>query len=413
MSGGPAGRVFGARHQLPVHSPIPLPALLRSARDRGDSVATLRSRLLRHYDAEEAVPCGSGTAALQLAIRHALARTGTRDVALPGFCCYDVASAAVGAEAGIALYDLDPATLSPDPDSLEGLLRAGLRVVVVAHLYGMPVDWDALDALARSHGAVLVEDAAQGHGGWWRGRPLGSLGGLGVLSFGRGKGWTGGGGGALLLRDGWENAPAPAAAGAGWKVLGASLAQWLLGRPSIYGVPSALPWLALGETRYHPPSPPSDLPRRAAALALRTRAASDAEARARRSAAAALREALEAVPGARPIDPVPGAEPGYLRFPVRVPGALGAFPSPAAALRLGIGRSYPTTLAALPAVRERSVGPGSALPGAEALVRDLVTLPTHSLVLSRERSAALALLGHLPPAWDAVPAGSRCGTVAP
>jgi len=43
-----------------------------------------------------------------------------------------------------------------------------------------------------------------------------------------------------------------------------------------------------------------------------------------------------------------------------------------------VGKGYPTTLGVLPAVRERLVGPETRWPGAEALVREIVTLPTHS-----------------------------------
>ncbi len=108
-------------------------------------------------------------------------------MALPAFTCYDIASAAVGAGVRVALYDVDPDTLGPDPASLERVLAAGAGAVVAGPLYGVPLEWDALRALADRHGALLIEDAAQGHGASWRGRPLGSLGDLSVLSFGRGK----------------------------------------------------------------------------------------------------------------------------------------------------------------------------------------------------------------------------------
>jgi hypothetical protein len=80
--------------------------------------------------------------------------------------------------------------------SLERLLQRGARVVVVASLYGFPVDWDAVAGVLAPYGAIAIEDAAQGDHAAWRGRPLGSVGPISVLSFGRGKGWTGGGGGA-------------------------------------------------------------------------------------------------------------------------------------------------------------------------------------------------------------------------
>src|SRR3989449_6070319 len=104
---------------------------------------------------------------------------------------------------------------------------------------------------AAAVGAAVIEDAAQGFGASWRGRPLGSLGAVSVLSFGRGKGWTGGRGGALLARG---RAPPTAANGNGaglWREgegLVLAAAQGGFARPPPHGPPAPLPWLGLGET---------------------------------------------------------------------------------------------------------------------------------------------------------------------
>ena len=55
-------------------------------------------------------------------------------------------------------------------------------------------------------------------------------------------------------------------------------AQWLLGRPGVYGLPAAIPWLGLGETRYRDPQTPSRMTRAAASLLERTRLAALQEA---------------------------------------------------------------------------------------------------------------------------------------
>ncbi|MHB1329261.1 MAG: hypothetical protein ACYC2K_13775, partial [Gemmatimonadales bacterium] len=105
---------------------------------------------------------------------------------------------------------------------------------------------------------------------------VGALGDLGVLSFGRGKGRTGGHGGALLATSprGVELARSVAAGlkrmATGTQVVGMALllAQWILGRPLLYGIPQAIPGLGLGETRYHDPRPPSAIGRLAAGVVL-------------------------------------------------------------------------------------------------------------------------------------------------
>lgn len=387
------------RHQLAVYSPVSLRAGGRAAGDalrRGaDPRALLLESLLRDYAADTGALCGSGTQALQLALLEAGRRGGGAPVALPAFTCYDIASAAVGAGVRVALYDVDPDTLGPDPASLERVLAAGAGAVVAGPLYGVPLEWDALRELAGRHGALLVEDAAQGHGASWRGRPLGSLGDLGVLSFGRGKGWTGGRGGALLARHGAASAPAalpvPTPADEA-KTAALVAAQWLLGRPEVYGVPASIPGLGLGETTYHDPSRPAGITRAAAALLRHAREGSRREAAARRANAAELLARLPAGGAARTVRvPEPG-EAGWLRLPLRLPRGMDGLASPARARRLGVAGSYPTTLAALPQLRPLLTGPEERWPGAETLVRELVTLPTHSRVTAAEREEILALL---------------------
>src|SRR3989442_356539 len=193
------------RRQPPAYSPVSLSALwsatLHGLRLAPDTRANLIALLECEYAADHVILLGSGTQALQIALRLAMSRVGDPSVALPAFTCFDVASAAVGASARLRFYDVEPSTLAPDLESLERVLERGTRVVVVTPLYGLPVDWDTIDALAVRHGAIVIEDAAQGHHARWRGRPLGSLGSLSVLSFGRGKGLTGGAGGAPLLRE--------------------------------------------------------------------------------------------------------------------------------------------------------------------------------------------------------------------
>ncbi|HEX2189850.1 MAG TPA: DegT/DnrJ/EryC1/StrS family aminotransferase, partial [Longimicrobiaceae bacterium] len=294
------------RHQLAVYSPVSLRAGGRAAGDalpfRADPRPLLLDELLSDYAAETGVLAGSGTQALHLALEEAKRRGGGAPVALPAFTCYDVASAAVGADVRVALYDVDPETLAPDPASLERVLAAGAGAALVGPLYGVPLPWEELRALADRHGAVLVEDAAQGHGASWRGRPLGSLGDLSVLSFGRGKGWTGGRGGALLARGGHGGPlralPEPHAA-AEAKTAALVAAQWLLGRPGVYGIPASIPGLGLGETVYHDPAPPEGITRAAAALVRHGREASRREGEARRASAAALLARLRDAPGVR------------------------------------------------------------------------------------------------------------------
>ena len=388
-------------HQLPVHSPVALSAAWRSARmglgAAEDSRPRVRALVRVLYEAEDAVLTGSGTQALTLALRAAesvLGNGGRRTVALPAYACYDVATAAVAADARIVLYDVCPETLAPDLASLTATLAEGARVVVVAPLYGLPVDWEAIETCTRAFGALAIEDAAQGHGAYWRGRPLGSLGRLSVLSFSRGKGWTAGRGGALLVRGDvrvTDGAPPECGSLSELGVAFSALAHSTLGRPNIYGLPSAIPWLHLGETRYHEPQQPTAISRTAAALLERTLPHATREAVARRANAESLLARIGSNAAARPVTPVSDGTPGFLRLPLRLARGLDTLEDPAGARRIGMAPGYPSTLAALPQVRERLVHAGR-WPGADELVRQLVTVPTHSLVSAADREEMARLL---------------------
>lgn len=389
--------------QTPAYSPLPLRAILGAVRqayvERTDPLPLVRALLRQHYRADAVYLLASGTEALQLALRTAGRLTGRPlAVALPAYGCFDMAAATVGAGADITLYDIDPETLAPDLDSFMAALASGARVAVVAPLYGLSLPWGDLERLTREVGAILVEDAAQGHGASWHGMPLGSLGRISTLSFGRGKGWTAVNGGALLFRGpDLPDLPNPPTIRRAREMSGAlaviarGIIQSTLGRPRWYGLPAAIPFLHLGETRYRPPRTPRKMSSVAAGVLLRTHPTASREARLRRGVAADLVARLpRRAPLVRPV--VGAAGSGYLRLPVLLPRGFAGFRDPDHVLRLGLASGYPATLASLEPVRQRMIGWSTHWPGAEELTRRLVTLPTHSRLTVRDREAVLDAL---------------------
>lgn len=94
----------------------------------------------------------------------------------------------------------------------------------------------------------------------------------------------------------------------------------------------------------------------------------------------------------RPLRPLPGATPGYLRLPLRLARGLAGFDKPAAATRLGLAPSYPAVLPAIPQVRLWVDGPARHFPGGEELARALFTVPTHSVLSGVEQTGLIELL---------------------
>ena len=378
------------RRVPPVHSPVTLAAIasgigaLAGAAER--TRATVTAALGERFGSRDLLLTDSGTTALTLALQ-AGQRRAPGPVALPAYCCYDIATAADGADVPVLLYDLDPATLGPDPDSLRGTLEQGARTVVIAHFYGIPVDLAAVRSLTVRYDALLIEDAAQGAGGAWDGRPLGSLGSLGVLSFGRGKGVTAGRGGALLAND---DTGVAALAAVRHRLMPARtspmepvalLAQWLLARPSLYAIPASLPFLGLGETVYRRPREARGMSAFALGVLRRTLTLADQEAASRRAHAERLLARVRAA--GRRLEAVripPGGVPGYLRLPVLARDASRGCLSSGGARHLGIMPGYPATLSELPGFGTRVRSASASFPGARRVVVSLFTLPTHGLL---------------------------------
>jgi len=371
--------------QLPVRSPLPLGAIVAGvpglwADGRGPA-ERLERTLRDRFAARAALLLDGGTSALAVALRGAAAEAGGRPAALPAYGCFDIATAALGAGVRALLYDTDPATLGPEPASFGRALGADPSAIVLAHLYGVPVDLPRFAGMASRERTVVIEDAAQGSGAWLGERRLGSFGDLSVLSFGRGKGVTGGGGGALLaFTDRGVSILEAARAGlsdggAGLRELVMLKAQWLLGRPGVYRLPASLPFLKLGETVYRAPHPARGIARTSVRVLGRTWGLADAEAGVRRRNAERLLRG--AGPALRPIAAPRDARPGWLRLPVLLgPRARGSRVF-AEARALGIVPGYPIALSELAELRGAWVNRDERLDGARRLAAELVTLPTH------------------------------------
>jgi perosamine synthetase len=333
----------------------------------------------------------TGTSALRMALNLAQTITG-RPAALPAYCCYDVATAMDGTGAAFLLYDVDPETLSPDRGSLRRALEAGARSVVLAHLFGVPADVEAVVALAAEFGALVIEDAAQASGCEFRGKPAGTLGALGVLSFGRGKGVTGGKGGALLVNDPRlvDLALAEWNFGGGLREPRGSIrdyallkAQWLLGRPSLYWIPASLSFLRLGETIYRRPHPVGGISSLAAGVLARTLPLAPREVSRRRFNA----ERLQVMAGGGTHPAVPdGWVAGWLRFPIVLQRTAQDVLLPYHR-RAGVVRGYPRSLADLEGFGSRRLNAAQEFPGARLLAERLVTMPTHRFVRGAKVSA--------------------------
>ena len=146
-----------------------------------------------------AVALASGTSALHLCMRLCGVQPGDKV-----FCSDLTFSATVNPvvyEGGIPVFiDSEYETWNMDPKALRRVfsIYPDVKVVVVANLYGTPAKLDELRAICDSHGARLVEDAAESLGATFKGRQTGTFGDYNVISFNGNKIITGSSGGMLL-----------------------------------------------------------------------------------------------------------------------------------------------------------------------------------------------------------------------
>lgn len=151
--------------------------------------------------ARGALAVNSCTSALELAAVLSGLRP-EHEVILPAHTF--VASAVPFARTGahVRWADIDPASGVLSAATIEPLLTKRTRVVVVVHLFGLPVDLDPIMELAEQHGFLVVEDCAQAPGARYNGRRVGSMGHFGCFSFHSSKIIsTLGEGGMLTTRD--------------------------------------------------------------------------------------------------------------------------------------------------------------------------------------------------------------------
>lgn len=150
--------------------------------------------------ASRALVVHSATAALEMAAL--LCDVTERDeVLMPSYTFVSTANAFVLRGAVPVFCDIRADTLNLDEDLLEAAITPRTRAIVPVHYGGVACEMDAILALAERHGLRVVEDAAQGLGASYRGRPLGCLGDAAALSFHESKNVMSGEGGALLVSD--------------------------------------------------------------------------------------------------------------------------------------------------------------------------------------------------------------------
>ncbi|MCE4225062.1 DegT/DnrJ/EryC1/StrS family aminotransferase [Methylobacterium sp. C25] len=167
----------------------------------GPAVSAFEEKFSTYCRTDHCVGVNSGASALHLALLAAGVGPGDEVITVSMTFVATVA-AVLYCGAKPVFVDVDPDRWTMAPELIEAAITPRTKAILPVHLHGLMADMDPIMAVARRHGIVLVEDAAQSHGAEYKGRRAGSIGDIGCFSFYPGKNLGGfGEGGAVVTRD--------------------------------------------------------------------------------------------------------------------------------------------------------------------------------------------------------------------
>src|SRR5690242_19467142 len=162
-------------------------------------VATFEKEFARRMQSRHALAVTSGSAALQTAVA-ALGIGPGDEVILPAWTWHSCFAAIVLAGALPVFAEIDE-SFNIDPHDVESKITPQTRLIMAIHLQGNPADMDGILHIARRRNIRVLEDCAQSIGASYKGRPVGSLGDIGIYSLQINKTITSGEGGAVVTND--------------------------------------------------------------------------------------------------------------------------------------------------------------------------------------------------------------------
>ena len=166
----------------------------------GPGLSAFEERFAGYCGTKYCIALNSGTSALHLALLAAGVGPGD-EVITVSMTFVATAAAILYCGAKPVLVDIDPSTWTMDPSLVETVVTPRTKAILPVHLHGLVADMDPIMEIARRHGLVVIEDAAQSHGAEYKGRRAGSIGDIGCFSFYPGKNLGGSGEGGATVTD--------------------------------------------------------------------------------------------------------------------------------------------------------------------------------------------------------------------
>jgi dTDP-4-amino-4,6-dideoxygalactose transaminase len=148
----------------------------------GQEVAAFENEFAAYVGVSLAIGVGSGTEAIQLALRACDIGEGDEVITVSHTAVATVAAIEL-AGATPVLVDINPNTYTINPDNLEAAITPNTKGIIPVHIYGHPADMESIMRIANSHKLRVIEDCAQSHGAVYKGRKTGAWGDIAAFSF--------------------------------------------------------------------------------------------------------------------------------------------------------------------------------------------------------------------------------------
>jgi perosamine synthetase len=216
--------VFSTRYPLRAAAAVPYwtgatyRAAFRSMFAPGRARGELGEMIIHRLGTPGTLLCGSGSLALEIVLAACGIAPGD-EVVVPTFCCSAVVPPIENLGAIPVLADSGD-ELNITAEHSAAVLTQKTRAIVVPHLFGNPADIESITSLARSRKIAVIDDAAQALGATIDGRPAGSFGDAGIVSFGGEKICSGIGGGIAVSCEADRLAAIELAAGSNASAMG-------------------------------------------------------------------------------------------------------------------------------------------------------------------------------------------------
>lgn len=164
----------------------------------GPFIKEFENKFAKYIGREFGVAVSSGSGALDIAVQALKIGAGD-EVIMPTLTIISPAQSVIRAGAKPVLIDSDSKTLNMDVSQIEAKITSKTKAILVAHLYGLPVDMDPILELCKKYKLYLIEDAAEMHGQTYKGKMCGSFGDISIFSFYPNKHITTGEGGMIMV----------------------------------------------------------------------------------------------------------------------------------------------------------------------------------------------------------------------